>query len=192
MRSGHSCAGGWGNIALYIDETGIVLYYGLNSSGRASMADACSDANARSWVYGLSHGDRAIMSPTRTHLGATTPRPSSCPQRPADAADRRARTAGKIAIPCYSLLRRIKSLFGRNAFRVPIGREFASNILELLIKFMPERGGWAEKSQIPCYFPCSQGIHHLERRNGRACGILVSGLLFMICSINDHGFHRPE
>jgi hypothetical protein len=57
-----------------------------------------------------------------------------------------------------SLFRRINSLFGRETFPVPIGREFARKTLELLRELTSKSAKMPGNTQIPCYFPCYQGI----------------------------------
>src|SRR5262249_37864957 len=61
-------------------------------------------------------------------------------------------------IPCYSLFRRINSLFGRKTFPVLTFREFGWKTLKLMHDSTSKIAKPVKKSQIPCYFPCSQGI----------------------------------
>jgi len=60
--------------------------------------------------------------------------------------------------PSFSPLRLISSLLGRKVFADPPRRELGCNILELLHKLTLKKHQDGQKMQIPCYFPCSQGI----------------------------------
>src|ERR1700724_739346 len=61
-------------------------------------------------------------------------------------------------IPCYSLLRQLNSLLRRQTFPAPIGREFMYKALKLLRELASRIAKPVQKIQIPCSFPCQQGI----------------------------------
>jgi len=61
-----------------------------------------------------------------------------------------------------SLFRRIRSLFQQRKFPVPINQGIASKGSESLRDLASEIAQIAENSQIPCYFPCFQGIESFQ------------------------------
>src|SRR5262249_55983628 len=66
-------------------------------------------------------------------------------------------------IPCYSLLRSQK-------FPAPIFREFMCKVLKLHDEIASKTSKPPENWQIPCSFPCSQGIHGSQGINAAKGG----------------------
>jgi hypothetical protein len=57
-----------------------------------------------------------------------------------------------------SLIRRIRSLFGREEFAVPVAQGIRGNVLEMLRDLASAGAAMAGIFEIRCYFPCYQGI----------------------------------
>ena len=76
------------------------------------------------------------------------------------------------AIAANSLFGRIDSLFGETNSLFRLVREFGCNALELLRELMAAVAGVAENSQIPCCFPCSQGIGGGSQGGSRLIGAM--------------------
>jgi len=79
--------------------------------------------------------------------------------------------------PCYSLFRRIHSLFGRKTFPVLICREFWCKTLNLIRELISKISKLVENSQIPCYFPCFQGIRGAKNDGQRGFASDRRGML---------------
>jgi hypothetical protein len=78
-------------------------------------------------------------------------------KKPTDAGSSKVRRPVK-PIAVNSLFRRMNSLFARKRFSVPFGQGIGRNVLKLLHELMRGRARMAGNMQIPCYFPCKQGI----------------------------------
>ena len=66
-----------------------------------------------------------------------------------------------------SLIRRMMSLFGRQEFPVPVAQGIRGNVLEMRRELASAGAAMAGIFEIPCYFPCYQGIHRCRSRPSR-------------------------
>jgi hypothetical protein len=66
-----------------------------------------------------------------------------------------------------SLIRPIRSLFGRLEYPVPVAQGIRGNVLEMLCELASGSAAMAGIFEIRCYFPCYLGIRRCRSRPSR-------------------------